>query len=49
MNDKERKKEYDKKWYQENRERMIRRQKDYYQNIKHKGRGDNLTGTQRYD
>jgi hypothetical protein len=24
-------------------------QKDYYQNIKHKGRGDNLTGTQRYD
>jgi len=31
MNDKERKKEYDKKWYQENRERMIRRQKDYYQ------------------
>ena len=24
-------------------------QKDYYQNIKHKGRGGNLTGTQRYD
>ena len=31
MNAKERKKEYDKKWYQENRERIKRRQKDYYQ------------------
>ena len=31
MNDKERKKEYDKKWYQENRERIIGRQRDYYQ------------------
>jgi len=31
MNAKERKKEYDKKWYQENRERTIRWQKDYYQ------------------
>jgi hypothetical protein len=31
MNTKERKKEYNKKWYQENRERTIRRQKDYYQ------------------
>ena len=31
MNAKERKKEYDKKWYQENRERTIRRQRDYYQ------------------
>ena len=31
MSAEERKKEYDKKWYQENRERTIRRQKDYYQ------------------
>ena len=31
MRNKERKKEYNKKWYQENRERSIRRQKDYYQ------------------
>ena len=31
MSAKERKKEYDKKWYQENRERTIRRQRDYYQ------------------
>ena len=31
MNDKERKKEYNKKRYQENREHIIRRQRDYYQ------------------
>ena len=31
MRNKERKKEYDKKWYQENRERIIGRQRDYYQ------------------
>ena len=31
MNAKERKKEYDKKWYQENRERIVGRQRDYYQ------------------
>ena len=31
MNAKERKKEYDKKWYQENKERIIGRQRDYYQ------------------
>ena len=31
MRNEERKKEYDKKWYQENRERIIGRQKDYYQ------------------
>ena len=31
MNDRERKKEYDKKWYQENREFILGRQRDYYQ------------------
>ena len=31
MRNEERKKEYDKKWYQENRERIIGRQRDYYQ------------------
>ena len=31
MINKKRKKEYDKKWYQENRERIIDRQRDYYQ------------------
>jgi len=31
MRNEERKKEYDKKWYQENRERIIDRQRDYYQ------------------
>ena len=31
MRSEERKKEYDKKWYQENRERIIGRQRDYYQ------------------
>jgi len=31
MKDKEHKKRYDKKWYQEHREFILRRQKDYYQ------------------
>ena len=31
MRNEERKKEYDKKWYQENRERIVGRQRDYYQ------------------